>query len=51
MRNDEAVLIKTYDSARDGRNRFTIHTAFADPNSAVDAAPRQSLETRCFVFY
>ena len=51
MRNDEAVLIKTYDSARDGRNRFTIHTAFADPNSAVDAAPRQSLETRWFVFY
>ena len=46
-----AVLIKTYDSARDGRNRFTIHTAFADPNSSVDAAPRQSLETRCFVFY
>jgi len=45
------VLIKTYDSATDGRNRFTIHTAFEDPNSAADAAPRQSLETRCFVFY
>ena len=51
MRSDEAVLIKTYDSARDSRNRFTIDTAFADHNSSVDAAPRQSLETRCFVFY
>ena len=51
MASDEAVLIKTYDSAMDGRNRFTIHTAFEDPNSAADAAPRQSLETRCFVFY
>ncbi len=51
MDSDEAVLIKTYDSATDGRNRFTIHTAFEDPNSAADAAPRQSLETRCFVFY
>ena len=51
MRSDEAVLIKTYDSARDGHNRFTIHTTFADPNSSVDAAARQSLETRCFVFY
>ena len=51
MRSDEAVLIKTYDSARDGRNQYTIHTTFADPNSSVDAAARQSLETRCFVFY
>ena len=51
MTSDEVLLIKTYDSATDGRNRFTIHTAFDDPNSAADAAPRQSLETRCFVFF
>ena len=51
MEMDEAVLIKTYDSAIDGRNRFTIHTAFTDPTSPPDAAPRQSIETRCFVFF
>ena len=51
MTGDEAVLIKTYDSATDGRKRFTIHAAFDDPKSAADAAPRQSLETRCFVFF
>ena len=28
MEPGEAALIKTYDSATDGRNRFTIHTAF-----------------------
>jgi len=51
MEMDEAVLIKTYDSATDGRNRFTIHTAFTDPAAPPDAAPRQSIETRCFVFF
>jgi hypothetical protein len=51
MEMDEAVLIKTYDSATDGRNRFTIHTAFTDPTSRPEAAPRQSIETRCFAFF
>ena len=51
MEAGEAALIKTYDSATDGRNRFTIHTAFDDPTSPPDAAPRQSIETRCFAFF
>lgn len=51
MTRDEALLIKTYDSATDGRARFTIHTAFDDPRSPPDAPPRESLETRCFVFF
>lgn len=51
MDMDEVALIKTYDSATDGRTRFTIHTAFADPTSPPDAAPRQSIETRCFAFF
>lgn len=51
MAMDEVALIKTYDSATDGRTRFTIHTAFTDPTSAADAPPRQSIETRCFVFF
>jgi len=51
MTMDEAALIKTYDSATDGRARFTIHTAFDDPTAAADAPPRESIETRCFVFF
>lgn len=51
MTADEVALIKTYDSAMDGRNRFTIHTAFADPSSADDAPPRQSIESRAFLFF
>ncbi len=47
----EALLIKTYDSAIDGRARFSVHTAFEDPTSPPDAAPRESIETRAFVFF
>ena len=48
---DEAILIKTFDSATDGRARFAVHTAFEDPTSPADAAPRESIETRAFVFF
>jgi len=51
MEESEVALIKTYDSATDGRNRFTIHTAFSDPTSPPAAPPRQSIETRCFAFF
>lgn len=51
MTMDEALLIKTYDSAEDGRARFTIHTSFNDPKAPADAPPRESLESRCFVFF
>lgn len=51
MRRDEALLIKTFDSARDGRARRSIHTAFANPLAPADAAPRESIESRLFVFY
>lgn len=51
MAADEALLFKTYDSETDGRARFTIHTSFEDPNAAADAPARESIETRCFVFY
>ncbi len=51
MAPDEALLIKTYDSLEDGRARFTAHTAFDDPNTPPDAAPRESIEVRALVFY
>jgi hypothetical protein len=48
---DEAVLLKCYDSADDGRARMTAHTGFDDPTSPAGAPPRESIETRAFVFY
>ncbi len=48
---DSAILLKCYDSAADGRARFTAHTAFDDPTSAPGAAARESIETRVFVFF
>lgn len=48
---DEALLIKTYDSATDGRARFSVHTAFEDPTAPAGAAPRESIESRAFVFF
>ena len=51
MQTDEAILIKGYDSAEDGRARFSPHTAFDDPTSPPDAAPRQSIEARTLVFF
>ncbi len=51
MQMNEALLFKTFDSETDGRARFTIHTSFEDPNAPVDAPPRESIETRCLVFF
>ncbi|MFQ5984302.1 MAG: CmcJ/NvfI family oxidoreductase [Alphaproteobacteria bacterium] len=51
MQANEAVLIKCYDSAADGRARFTLHTAFDDPTTPADAAPRESIETRSLAFF
>ena len=50
MQRDEAVLIKCYDSARDGRARFTAHGAFDDPDMPADAPPRESIEARTLAF-
>ena len=51
MRRNEVLLIKVYDSARDGRARFAIHSGFDDPSSPPDAAPRESIETRTFAIF
>ncbi|HCP00431.1 MAG TPA: methyltransferase, partial [Rhodospirillaceae bacterium] len=47
---DEIILLKCYDSRTDVA-RWTAHTAFDDPTSPADAAPRQSIETRTIAFY
>jgi hypothetical protein len=51
MRRDEALVFKVYDSAKDGRARWSAHSAFADPAAAADSPPRQSIEIRAFAFF
>ncbi|HZP45772.1 MAG TPA: CmcJ/NvfI family oxidoreductase [Candidatus Binataceae bacterium] len=50
MQRDEVLLLKCYDSADDGRARFTGHTGFEDTTSLPDAPPRESIEARMLVF-
>jgi hypothetical protein len=50
MRTDEALLLKCFDSD-DGRTRFTAHSAFEDPTSPPNAAPRESIEARTILFF
>jgi hypothetical protein len=51
MASHEALLLKCYDSATDGRARFAPHTAFVDPGTPEDAPPRESIELRTLVFH
>jgi hypothetical protein len=51
MQRDEALLLKCYDSADDGRARFTAHTGVEDPTSPADAAARESIEVRTLLFF
>lgn len=51
MTVDEALLLKCYDSATDGRTRFGPHTAFTDPTTPHDAPRRESIELRALVFH
>lgn len=51
MKRDEVLLIKIYDSLEDGTARLSAHTAFDDPTTPANAAPRQSIELRALVFW
>jgi hypothetical protein len=51
MRREEAIVFKVFDSEKDGRARWTAHTAFEDPASPPNARPRESIETRMFAFF
>ena len=50
-RSDEALVFKVYDSAKDGRARWTAHTAFDDPTSTPASRPRESIEIRTLAFF
>jgi hypothetical protein len=47
---EEVLLFKCYDSDTH-HARFTAHSAFDDPTSPRDAAPRESIEVRTLVFF
>jgi len=51
MRPDEALVFKVYDSMKDGRARFTAHTAFDDPTTPPHPRPRESIEIRTLAFF
>jgi hypothetical protein len=51
MQPNEALLLKCFDSATDGRARFAPHTAFEDPTAPADVLPRESIELRTLVFH
>ncbi len=51
MTANEVLLMKTYDSRKDGRSRWCIHTALDDQDAKPDSAPRESIETRVFAFF
>jgi hypothetical protein len=51
MEANEALLLKCYDSATDGRARFSPHGSFLDPTAPKDAPLRESIELRALVFH
>ena len=50
MQPEEALLLKCFDSGN-VIGRCTAHSAFESPLTPPDAAPRESIEARAFVFY
>ena len=51
MLAEECILIRCFDSARQGAARFSAHGAFDDPETPEDAPPRESIEVRALVFF
>jgi hypothetical protein len=51
MQADELLLLKCYDTARDGRCPFTAHSAFDHPHVPPGTRPRESIEIRTLAFF
>lgn len=51
MRPHEVLLFKTFDSIDGGTRPCSIHSAIRLPDAPADARPRESIESRVFVFY
>ncbi|MDT4847151.1 hypothetical protein FQZ97_812000 [compost metagenome] len=50
MAEDEALVLKMWDTESE-RSQWAAHTAFSDPTSKPDAAPRVSLDARFIAFF
>ncbi len=52
MQSDEVILLKCFDTLRDGRARWTAHASFENPDG-IDPKlpPRESIEVRTLIFY
>jgi len=48
---DEVVLLKCFDTARDGRARYTAHTGFENPAAPAGTPPRESIEVRTLLSF
>jgi hypothetical protein len=51
QQRNEAIVFKVFDSEKDGRARWTAHTAFDDPTAPPNARPRESIEIRTLAFF
>ena len=51
MQRNEAMLLKCFDSARDGRTRYTAHSGFANPHAPAHTPPRESIEVRTLLSF
>ena len=51
MQPNEVLLLKCFDSMRDGRARFMPHTGFKNPACPEQFTPRESIEARTLVVF
>lgn len=51
MQTNEVLLIKCYDSQREGVARYTPHCSFKDPTAPSNVLPRASIEVRTITIW
>lgn len=51
LQRDETVVFKCFDSAHDGRTRYTAHTGFANPHAPAGTPARESIEVRAILSF
>lgn len=48
---DEVVLLKCFDTATDGRTRYTAHSGIDNPSAPAGTPPRESIEVRTMISF
>lgn len=51
MTRDEVVLLKCFDTATDGRTRYTAHSGIENPSVPANTPPRESIEVRTMISF